>query len=176
MAASARNPVTSLMMSAPASSAVRLRTHRADHRQHAAQFLGLIDRFGTRAGGFTADVEDVRAFPQKHECVLDGAAVVVEAAAVGKTVGRDIDDAHDDAAMGEIEVVVAEPPAEHAPRWREFAFVQRENWRWPQSRFRVRDEVQPYRAAAHPPRPRRRGRAAFDGIEAGDSGDKGGDG
>jgi hypothetical protein len=55
--------------------------------------------------------------------------MVVEATSIRKTVRRHVDDAHDEAAMSEIKVVVAESPAEHVVWWREFASVQRENWR-----------------------------------------------
>lgn len=101
-----------------------LRTHGANDGEDAAQFFGFFDRLGTWAGGFAADVEDIGTFGEEGECVLNGAARIVEAPSIRKAVGRDIDDAHDEAAMGKIEVVVAESPAVHVASWREFSSSQ----------------------------------------------------
>jgi hypothetical protein len=66
-----------------------------DHRQHAPQFL--VDRhwLRTRAGGFTADVQDLRPFFRKAPCVSDRCRRIAEAATVGKTVRSDVHDPHD---------------------------------------------------------------------------------
>lgn len=56
-------------------------------------FLGR-DGFGTRAGGFAAEVEDVGAFGEEVEGVFDGAAGVEEAASIRKGIRGDVNDAH----------------------------------------------------------------------------------
>ncbi len=100
----------------------RTRLISADHRQHAAQFfVGGDGRFLRRklasglrrnprrgfdhnagAGGFTAYVEDVRAFVEQLEAVFDGMAAVEELAAVGKRVGGYVDHAHDERTASEL--------------------------------------------------------------------------
>ena len=92
---------------------LRLGTHGADHRQHAAEFLGFIHGFSAWAGGFTADVQNVRPFREQREGMLHGAARIIEAATIREAVRSDVDNAHDETAMGEIEIVVAESPAKH---------------------------------------------------------------
>ena len=97
------------MISAPASIAARatrrlarvdrdrhgdLRRQPLDHRQHAAQLFVGVDRLGIRPRAFAADVEQVGAVGDQLQCMLDGRIGVEKLPAVGKAVGRDIDDAH----------------------------------------------------------------------------------
>ncbi len=66
-----------------------------DDGEDAADLFIGVHRGGTGAGGLAADVDDVGAFGDELETVLDGAAGVAEVAAVGEGIGRDIEDAHD---------------------------------------------------------------------------------
>ena len=109
-------PVTSLMISAPASMAPRgdgglarvdrdrhvgLLGEALDDRQDAAQLFVGVDRLGVGPRAFAADVEDVGAVGDQPQGVVDGRLRVEKLAAVGKAVGRDVDDAHQQRAAAE---------------------------------------------------------------------------
>ncbi len=70
------------------------RRETANHRQYTVLFLRRGGRFGAGPGRFAADVDDRRAGaghrPGMGDCCIRGA----ECAAVGKTIRRHIDDAH----------------------------------------------------------------------------------
>ena len=67
-----------------------------DHRHDAAQFLGFSHRLRARARGFAAEVENFRALRDQLQRVRDGPGRIKKFSAVGKGVGRDVDDAHDE--------------------------------------------------------------------------------
>src|SRR6185436_4583493 len=67
----------------------------ADHRQDTAQLLLHGHRRGARAARFAADIEDMRAVLDQAVGVRDGRLRILEAAAVGKGIGRDVHHAHD---------------------------------------------------------------------------------
>ncbi len=93
-----------------------LGTNRADDGEDAAEFLGFLDGFGAGAGGLAADVEDVGTFREELEAVLDGATDVGKLPAVGKGVGRDIEDAHDHPALVQfMDGVTDAPDLFHGP-------------------------------------------------------------
>ena len=60
------------------------------------QFPGLADRLGPGPRGFAADVQDIRALRHEFQRVGDGGGGIQKFTAVGKRVGRDVDDAHDE--------------------------------------------------------------------------------
>ena len=66
----------------------------AQHRQHPGQLFLQIRLTGTGAGGFTADVQQVSAVAQQLVAVRLGRVGAAVLAAVGKRIGRDVDDAH----------------------------------------------------------------------------------
>jgi hypothetical protein len=66
-----------------------------DDRNHAGDFGFGIDRFGARPRGFAANVEQVRAFFDNLQSLLDRALRLDEVSAIGKRIGRDVDDAAD---------------------------------------------------------------------------------
>ena len=66
-----------------------------DDRDDAAQLLLGGHRRGAGARGLAADVDDRGALLDEPARVADGRRVVVERAAVGERVGRDVDHAHD---------------------------------------------------------------------------------
>ena len=113
IAGSARPPLTSLTSVAPAATACSATAARivstltsdacrgqfADHGEHPAQLLGLVDPGGARAGGLAADVDQVGALGDQVEAVLDGDVRVEPPPAVGERVGRDVHHAHDRAAV-----------------------------------------------------------------------------
>ena len=70
--------------------------HRLDHRKNAALLLVYADGLRTGPGQLAADVEDIGAFRLQLQCVGDRGAGIQKLAAVGKAVGRHIDDAHDE--------------------------------------------------------------------------------
>ena len=111
IASSSRLAATSLTMLAPAASAARATAgfivsmeigilHATgqlfDDRQDAAQFLRFADRLGAGPRGFAADVENFRALRDQFQRVRHGGAGVQKFSAIGKGIGRDIDDAHDE--------------------------------------------------------------------------------
>jgi hypothetical protein len=67
-----------------------------EHRQHAAQLLGLAHGLGAGPGRLAADVEDRGALRDERVAVGDRGGRVQPLAAVGERVGRDVDDAHHD--------------------------------------------------------------------------------
>ncbi len=79
-----------------------------DHR-HNPQFLVQVDRLGPGPAPFAPYVEQVGTLPTSSRPWAT-AASVGEAAAVGKTVGGDIDDAHDKGSPPRVEHPVAEAP------------------------------------------------------------------
>ena len=66
-----------------------------DHRQDAPQFLVLVDRRGAGPGRLAADVDDRRAVRGHAFGLRERRRQVEKTAAVGKRVGRDVQDAHD---------------------------------------------------------------------------------
>jgi len=74
-----------------------------DDRDYPAQFLFGADPLGTRAGGFTADVDDVRALGDELQAMGDRGARVLPLTAVGERVGRDVDHSHHQAPAGGLE-------------------------------------------------------------------------
>jgi hypothetical protein len=81
-----------------------------DHRMDALQLLVHRDRGGAGAGGFAADVQHVRTVIDHPSRVRDGARPVEEPPAVGEGVGRDVEDPHDERALGAIERALADAP------------------------------------------------------------------
>jgi len=73
-----------------------------DYRTHALDLLGGGHGLGPGASGFTSDVDQV--VPGVDHCpgLGDGGIDVGKAAAVGKAVGRDVQDAHDQRVAGGI--------------------------------------------------------------------------
>ena len=112
MRSSARPPETSLMSTAPASSARSATSARivstdtvtpcadqaGDDGDDAAQLLLGVDAQRTGPGGLAADVDDVGALGDELEPVADGGVGVEPLAAVGEGVGGDVDHPHDAAA------------------------------------------------------------------------------
>jgi hypothetical protein len=69
--------------------------HALHHRQHTTKLLLRGQGLGARAGRLAADIDDVRPLGLHPHAGLDGAIdVVVQHAAVGEGVGRDVEDAH----------------------------------------------------------------------------------
>ena len=66
-----------------------------DDRNDAAQFLILWNRLGAGPSGFPTDVENIRAFFDQSQRVPDRRVRVQKFPAVGKRIGRDVDNAHD---------------------------------------------------------------------------------
>jgi hypothetical protein len=67
-----------------------------DHRYYTVQFLGFADRFRPGARGFAADVENFRALRDQFQRVCDGFGRIKKFSAVGKRIGRDVDNTHDE--------------------------------------------------------------------------------
>ena len=67
-----------------------------DHRYDAAQFLGFSHRLRARTGGFAAEVENFRALRDQLQRVRDGPGRIKKFSAVGKRIGGDVDDPHDE--------------------------------------------------------------------------------
>ena len=86
--------------------------------RHSAPTTGMTRRSssctstGSRIGpgAFAADVEDVGALGGQPQAVLHGRVGVETVAAVGKTVGRDVDDAHQQRQLAHRERARAELP------------------------------------------------------------------
>src|SRR5579875_882830 len=110
MASSASPPLTSFTIAAPAASArsatlarivsmltVRPAPASAVTTQDPPQLLRLVDPDRARAGRFAADVHDVGPGRRQLQAVGDRLVGAEPAAAVGERVGRDVDDAHDQA-------------------------------------------------------------------------------
>ena len=97
----------------------------AEDGQYAGLLFGGGDGDGVGAGGFAAEVEDVGAFVEHCERVVEGGGGVEELAAVGEGVGRDVEDAHDERPRAEREGAGAKAPVEaradgkgHGSSWR----------------------------------------------------------
>ena len=75
-----------------------------DNRNDAAPFLFQRNRLGAGPARFAADVENVGAVGNELKCMLDCACGGIVLPAVGKTVWRNVDDAHDQA-RGPISIV-----------------------------------------------------------------------
>lgn len=78
--------------------------------QEAGLLFGRRELGGAGAGGFSADVENVCAAIEQVEAVLDGGVEAEELAAIGEAVGRDVEDAHDEGLLAELEGASAELP------------------------------------------------------------------
>ncbi len=65
-----------------------------DYGEDAAEFFGRGHRFRAGPRAFAADVQDVRSLFDQPQSMVDRGLRVEESAAVGETVGRDVDDAH----------------------------------------------------------------------------------
>src|SRR5258708_33051644 len=78
-------------------------------------FFGLcfawID-FRAGARGFAADVEDVGALFEQTLSMSDGFFAIKELATIGKRIGRDVDDSHDQRALAEFERSSTQIPLE----------------------------------------------------------------
>ena len=66
-----------------------------DDRNDPAQFFCSAHRLRAGSGGFAANVEDFRALRDQLQRVRDGFCRAEKFSAVGKRIGRDVDDAHD---------------------------------------------------------------------------------
>ena len=82
----------------------------ADHGHDAAKLLLHVDRLGIRPGALAADIEDVGALGGQPQAVLHGGVGVETVPAVGKTVRRDVDDAHQQRQLAHGERAGAELP------------------------------------------------------------------
>ena len=111
-------------MSAPASRAARATSARvvsiesrpapwprrpAQHRRYAPNLLGGLDPQRAGAGRLAAHVDDVGAEREQRQAVFHGAARVSVTAAVGKRVGRDVQDPHQPGAVAEPARFTAHP-------------------------------------------------------------------
>ncbi len=83
----------------------------SNHGQHPPQFLLGADldfRTGTR--GFSAHVNDVRSLVEQLDRMIGSLAGIEIQAAVGKRVGRHVDDAHDERALAQFQRARTEAP------------------------------------------------------------------
>ena len=69
-----------------------------DDRNYAGQFFRLGYGGCSGAGGFAADIEEIRPFRGERQRVRHGGFGGRVLATIGKGIGRDIDDAHDERA------------------------------------------------------------------------------
>ncbi len=94
-----------------------------NHRENAVEFILGGDRSGERrsiahrgehagAGGFATDVENVSAFFEQFEAVLDGALRIEVQPTVRKGVRGDVEHTHDKGAIAEGEGAAADVPLE----------------------------------------------------------------
>src|SRR5690606_13093355 len=67
---------------------------RVDDGHDAVELFLDADGFGAGAGAFTTDIDDVGAFGDHRAGMSDGAVEKVVMAAIGKTVGGNVEDAH----------------------------------------------------------------------------------
>jgi hypothetical protein len=81
-----------------------------EDREDAVLFFLRADGLRAGARGFSSDVDEVGAFIEHGERVLDGTFGIEESAAVGKGVGGDVEDAHDEGAFAERKPMGAELP------------------------------------------------------------------
>ena len=89
------------------------------HRQHPAQFLGFVNGRCPRPRRLAADIEDVGALLHHAERIRHRAGRIEALAAIGKRVGRDVDDRHDERARAKKEMTVAGQRHRHGRSWRE---------------------------------------------------------
>jgi hypothetical protein len=78
-----------------------------DEYDELCDHLLMIDRRRSGAGGLTAHVQDVGAFFNQLQRVSDRRCGSVVLAAVGETIGRDIDDAHNERSSIELQHAIA---------------------------------------------------------------------
>ncbi len=78
--------------------------------KEAGLLLGGRERLGVGAGGFRADIKDVGAAVEEVEAVFDGEVGGEELAGVREAVGGDIEDAHNEGALAQVEGAGAEAP------------------------------------------------------------------
>jgi hypothetical protein len=71
------------------------------------EFFRLAHRLGAGARGFAANVQDFRPLPGEFQCMSNGGICIKKFSAVGKRVGRDIDNAHDERRSGKNEFKLA---------------------------------------------------------------------
>ena len=71
-------------------------TKTRDDRQHTPGFFGRRQRFGPRTRGLSADVDDIGAACFHLQGELDRGLGVGSRRCLGKRVGRDVQDAHDE--------------------------------------------------------------------------------
>ena len=69
--------------------------NRLQHRQHARLLFRGGDGDGVGAGGFAAEVEDAGAVVEHVERMFESGGNVLEPAAIGKRVGRDVENPHE---------------------------------------------------------------------------------
>ena len=74
---------------------VRLSCQFLDHRSDSAKFLVGRNRLAVGASAFATDIKYVGSIGNQFQSVFDGRGMAVVIAAIGKTVGRDVDDPHD---------------------------------------------------------------------------------
>ncbi len=86
------------------------RSQGLDHRQDAPQFFRGVDRLAVRLGTFTADVQNIGPEFGQLDGFLDGCRRIVELPAVGKTVGRNVQNSHQQRPSGQFERARAQPP------------------------------------------------------------------
>ena len=87
-----------------------------EHRDQAAQFLGFGNPHGARTRGFRADVDDVGALLFQLDGVRESAVGIEEFSAVGKRVRRDVQDAHQQRPLAQLQSLIAELPFEALPK------------------------------------------------------------
>src|SRR5262245_16765004 len=70
-----------------------------DHRQHSSHLFVLRNLFASRTAGLAADINNVGAFLLDFLAPGYSLLGVEVPAAIGKRIGRDVEDAHDDGAF-----------------------------------------------------------------------------
>ena len=83
-----------------------------NQRHDACQFIRFRDRLRSRPGGFAADVENLCALGDQFQPVADGGGGIGKQSAIGKGIGRDVDDAHGNRRAGKVKF---KPPG--APKY-----------------------------------------------------------
>ena len=64
-------------------------------RQDTGQFVGFAHRLGARPTGFSADIDDIGALSDQVTGIFYGLASPRELSPIGKRIGGDVHDAHD---------------------------------------------------------------------------------
>ena len=80
------------------------------HRNQTPQFLGRGDARRIRARGFRAYVDDVGALFLHMHGVREGAIRIQVFAAIGERIGRDVQHAHDQRALAELQLAAFDFP------------------------------------------------------------------